>query len=248
MSDIKNVNLQEVEKRFDLAHCYRTLLKQPLFPSPTEASNAVQNELRAFMRERMGALMGLTPEKDTGGSTFSKTEVIALKALAAKILGQGDSAKEEQEVEAKEQEKIKKYTEVKKSAKVEEKKVKSKLAKTNNKIKPPPESTNSAAEMGSAEETSFSAPEGALASDGNYYHEGQIVEENGQKFKIKIQEVEGNKYVLRQNVTPQVVPNNKIPMPSSAQMEQLSRQQALDALQNIGPLGLAAVQNLTQTE
>lgn len=231
----------DVDKRFDLAYCYRTLLKQPLFGSPTEASNTVQNEIRGFIRHRLGVLMGVN-EDNTYGQAFSKQELLALKALAAKIISNSELTQETapEPAEAPKQAVVQSNDVTpKKGAK---KKLKKELSKKQEaEFEPPLESEPYLPETAAS-------PEGTLASDGKYYHDGQLIEENGQKFKIKIQEVEGNKYVLRQNVTPQAIPNNRVPMPNSSQMEQLSRQQALDSLQTLGPLGLTAVEHLTQAK
>lgn len=236
-------DLLDVDKRFDLAYCYRTLLKQSLFSAPTEASNTVQNEIRGFIRHRLGVLMGVS-EDNTYGQTFSKQELLALKALATKIISNSELAEEPtpQSTEVPKQATVQaNSTPSKKEPKKKLKKEVSKKQKAE--FEPPLES-----EPYLPETAAYQAPEGTLASDGKYYHEGQVIEEDGQKFRIKIQEVEGKKYVLRQNVTPQAIPSNRMPMPNASQMEQLSRQQALDSLQNLGPLGLTAVEHLTQVK
>lgn len=247
-------NLGEVDRRFDLAYCYRVLLKQSLFENANSATLTVEKEVRAFIRNRLEVLMGVSSE-DQSSSGFTFEESIALKALAQKMLDNSTVLNTKSHKKSKFAADLRTNGAKMHMAEPKPKKHKTdsfqqenKSSKTNKKIKLSPESEISNTGMGPVEENCMPTPEGALASDGKHYYEGQIIEENGQKFKIKIQEVEGHKYVLRQNVTAQVIPSNRVPMPNSYQMEQISRQQALDSLQNLDPLASVAVQQFTETK
>ena len=234
----------EVDRRFDIAYCYRLLLQQPLFDEGLSASEIVEEEIRAFVRQRLEVLMGVTSDlNEVAFTTFSQEEIVALKALAGKILG--NQGGEEKKTKTKSSETQQQVTaprhnihpaNKKKKTTLEGKGAQSVVANNLNKKK----STDSPKKENNLEL-------GELASDQKTYYEGQIIEENGQKFKIKIQEIEGNKYVLKQNITGQVGSPNRIAMPSSYQLEQISRQQAIDSLKNLDPLAATAVQ-LTQTE
>lgn len=90
--------MSEVEARFEVAQYYRLLLNDSLFQDPPNPSvaNRVETEIRAFIKTRMQALMGIAV--DAPGKIFSDSEVQvlrtlaqpdvseALKALAAKVL------------------------------------------------------------------------------------------------------------------------------------------------------------------
>lgn len=238
----------EVDRRFDMAYCYRLLLKQSFFEDDTSASEIVESEIRAFIRQRLEVLMGVTADlNEVAGSKFTHEEIVALKALAGKVLGQTQAPEKKKTTT--------KFTESNTIEKERRPKRRNTAVVTAN----DPESFRGAVKAESpsgSKPNSYpqsesvapsSAPKGELATDHKNYYEGQIIEENGQKFKIKIQEIEGNKYVLKQNITGQVGSPNRIAMPTSFQLEQISRQQAIDSLQNLDPLAATAVQ-LTQTE
>ena len=77
----------EVEKRFETAMYYRTLLKGSLFNETTEASRIVEDEARAFFKERLEVLLGIrTPKPLAAEPIFSKDEVAALKAVAKRLI------------------------------------------------------------------------------------------------------------------------------------------------------------------
>lgn len=92
-SDSDDDELMDVDLRLNLADHYRAITKNRFFTEDTEAAQIVNDELRAFIRERLEVLLGLRQEEPkVPASTqqppqFTDEEVAALKALAAKVLG-----------------------------------------------------------------------------------------------------------------------------------------------------------------
>lgn len=84
--------MMDVDLRLDLADHYRAITKNKFFSQNTEAAQIVNDEIRAFIRERLEVLLGLRAEKTEESpapvqSQFTDEEASALKALAAKVLG-----------------------------------------------------------------------------------------------------------------------------------------------------------------
>lgn len=82
--------LSEVEKRFDLASYYKLLLKHDFFDVVSPQGRQVEQEIRAFIKNRLEVLLGMRDSKDTAAigppPQFSSKEVSALKAIAARVL------------------------------------------------------------------------------------------------------------------------------------------------------------------
>jgi hypothetical protein len=99
--------MDQVEERLDVAAHYRILLANPMFDNNTRASQIVTHEMRGFIRERLGVLLGI-------GDTSKKPElfsdvqlevlrslgeltlghVTALKLVASKLLGEAPPPRE----------------------------------------------------------------------------------------------------------------------------------------------------------
>jgi hypothetical protein len=88
--------MSEVEQRLEVAACYRTLLTDTFFTTPTTAAKRVTYELRAWVRERLAELVGMAPSKpkmtEAEGETlklladFTPTHLAALKLMADKAI------------------------------------------------------------------------------------------------------------------------------------------------------------------
>ena len=79
----------EVERRFEVAMCYRMLLKGSLFNDSTDASKTVEKEARAFFKDRLETLLGIRATKPVVAETplpFDKEEVKVLKEVARRLL------------------------------------------------------------------------------------------------------------------------------------------------------------------
>lgn len=72
--------MSEVEKRLEVAQYYRLLLNDSLFQEPTEASLKVEEEVRGFIKSRLGVLLGI---KQQTSDLFSAEEVETLKELSS---------------------------------------------------------------------------------------------------------------------------------------------------------------------
>lgn len=81
--------MSEVEKRLELASYYKLLLNNPLFDIDNDAAQSVQQEIRDFIRSRLEVLVGLKQDVKVIQSAlpFDDKEVVALKSLAAKVMG-----------------------------------------------------------------------------------------------------------------------------------------------------------------
>ena len=93
-----NSKLQDVDRRLEIAMYYRELIKSPLFSEESESAQFVENEMRGFVRHRLGVLLGVETEKVDGQFTleevtglkqllgaFSNTEIQSLKMVAKKL-------------------------------------------------------------------------------------------------------------------------------------------------------------------
>ncbi len=83
MDSIEEIDevMSEAEKRFEVAQYYKLLLQDSLFQNQTAASERVESEIRAFIKERLGVLLGV---KSAGNSTagFSPEQVSILTSFA----------------------------------------------------------------------------------------------------------------------------------------------------------------------
>lgn len=82
--------MAKAEKRLEIANYYKSLLQNSLFDIPDEAAQRVESEVRAFVRSRLEVLLGMRAEKPVvqQAAQFTKDEVMALKKLAEKLIGQ----------------------------------------------------------------------------------------------------------------------------------------------------------------
>jgi hypothetical protein len=94
--------MDDIDKRLAVAACYRTVLDGSMFNDPmTEAAAIVDFEIKAGVRERLGILLGFSPDKVTKSANqlsdaevdlvrrlgeFSREQIIALKLLADKMV------------------------------------------------------------------------------------------------------------------------------------------------------------------
>jgi hypothetical protein len=78
--NIDNV-MDEAEKRFEVAQHYKLLLQDRLFESQSDAAYRVEQEIRAFIKERLGVLLGIRQEK-TQNDLFSQEQIAVLKQFA----------------------------------------------------------------------------------------------------------------------------------------------------------------------
>jgi len=89
VNDEVDNQLSEVEKRLERAQYYNLILKEDLFDDDSESGKAVIEELREFIRGRLGVLLGLKhePRKEVPKPPpFDEDEIQALKAMAARVL------------------------------------------------------------------------------------------------------------------------------------------------------------------
>ena len=88
-SDEWEEQMTEAELRLQKASYYRILLDDHLFDDHSnEICAEIEKEMRQFVRTRLGVLLNLTSEKESGTELFSTQEVSALKAVAASFNAQ----------------------------------------------------------------------------------------------------------------------------------------------------------------
>ncbi len=75
--------LEDVDKRLEVSHYYRMLLKNSIFEDRVEAAVIVEKELRAFIRERLSSLLNL---KGTGPASEKKESEVQFTDEEIKIL------------------------------------------------------------------------------------------------------------------------------------------------------------------
>lgn len=76
--------MSEVEAKLEIAQYYRLILNETLFddaPNP-EVAERVEQEIRGFIRGRMGVLMGVQAPEAKAVKLFTDAEVQALRTLA----------------------------------------------------------------------------------------------------------------------------------------------------------------------
>lgn len=78
--------LSEVEKRLEIASYYRLLLNDHMFGDMTPAAVEVEKEVRSFIRGRLEVLLGIKQEVAPAKDVFTEAEINALKTVASKIL------------------------------------------------------------------------------------------------------------------------------------------------------------------
>lgn len=76
IEDIDEV-MSEAERRFEVAQYYKLLLQDNLFQNRSEAAARVEAEIRSFIKERLGVLLGVkTAPAATNGFTPEQVEVL----------------------------------------------------------------------------------------------------------------------------------------------------------------------------
>lgn len=82
--------LSEVDKRLDVADCYRELLRGQLFDNRSAAAKIVEGEIRRFVRERLEILLSIKPAPQPEQAfPFSPEEMTALKVLVEQLRKKG---------------------------------------------------------------------------------------------------------------------------------------------------------------
>jgi hypothetical protein len=82
-----DAQMSEAERRLEKAMYYRVLLNQQLFSENSDISSEIESELREFIKQRLGILLGMVPEMKVSSvpSQFTDEEVTVLREVAAKL-------------------------------------------------------------------------------------------------------------------------------------------------------------------
>lgn len=83
MTSIADVDeaMSEAERRFEIAQHYKLLLRDNLFANQSDISEIVEAEIRTFIRERLGVLLGVKPAP-AASSGFTPEQVAVLSSFA----------------------------------------------------------------------------------------------------------------------------------------------------------------------
>jgi outer membrane biosynthesis protein TonB len=185
-------DLAEIEKRLQMAAAYRKLIDYKVLTG-TEVDDAVTDEVRDFAKGRLEVLLGVRADAESAAH-FTTTEVLALKALARKLLEpkseqSSDEDVEESPVFVAPKKKVQKAPAPKPKAQKQQKVVVT---------APPPE------------------PEPEESEDDNVKYSfedaevGDIVVEGHKRYEII--EIEGKKFP--KDITKQAVASGRVPMPN----------------------------------
>jgi outer membrane biosynthesis protein TonB len=187
-----STDLAEIEKRLQMAAAYRKLIDYKVLTG-TGVDDAVTDEVRDFAKGRLEVLLGVRADAESAAH-FTTTEVLALKALARKLLEpkseqSSDEDVEESPVFVAPKKKVQKAPAPKPKAQKQQKVVVT---------APPPE------------------PEPEESEDDNVKYSfedaevGDIVVEGHKRYEII--EIEGKKFP--KDITKQAVASGRVPMPN----------------------------------
>jgi len=195
----------EVERRFEVAMYYRTLLKDPLFNEATEASRVVENEVRAFIRNRLEELMGIKAPTPVAvqKSPFDAEEILALKAVAKRLVKKPDL------IDAK--------PALRKAQPPPPAPVRAPPTVAARRS-PIPGSKPPAAPVKQAPKPTVQNKENGIVTD-----TGKVLQKGTKRYKIVENDL-GTQF--KQDITVQLRPNNCLPTPSPEMMEQITASQA----------------------
>jgi hypothetical protein len=234
-------DLADVDRRLEVADHYRAILNHEFFDdTESPAAQIVDREIRAFVRERLEVLLGLRIPREPveAVNPFSDEEIKALKAIAAKVLGQRPTPTDKQSAVRKIS--IQPQTKSMSRSKPQARKIPAPppAPSTKPKAKPGPKPKQEQAQapepkqepesaskqlapttIDNPEVQTFVSHEGKSVT----LTEGEIIEENGQRFIVSRNE-KGTLY--RKNITGQVVPKNRLPPMTPQQLSLISQQQA----------------------
>lgn len=198
-------DLAEIEKRLQMASAYRKLVDYQVLTG-SDVDEMVTDEVREFAKGRLEILLGVRAGAEATVH-FSATEVLALKALARKLL---DPKPEVSPVE--EEEESPEPVKVASKKRVQKAPVKQDKAKKVIVTKPPPEPEFEETEEEENVKDSFDDAE-----------VGDIVVEGHKRYEII--EIDGKKFP--KDITKQAVASGRVPMPN---LQFAMQQMAYDSL------------------
>jgi hypothetical protein len=224
------LDMNEIEKRLQMASTYRKLLDSKFLDSG-EVGELIEAELKEFIHGKLETILGVRPAENQA-AYFSGMEVVALKALARKVMSREEETEETPKVVA--PVKPEPVVEVKPVAKVATKPVKKTVrTKTTREVKTSPKTEAVAAQTQNIPQASPAAPVANQSLPPN------VVVENGRTYEIV--DIGGQPFA--KDITKQVKSNNAVPTPSKAQYEAMMYTQAMNelSLKNSDPLVAAAI-------
>jgi outer membrane biosynthesis protein TonB len=202
-------DISEIEKRLKMAGAYRSVLDQKILSGTDEQiSNAIEDELKDFIKGRLEVLLGVraTPE---AAAHFTTTEVLVLKSFAKKVLSSKDEPEDAPDQEQEEEVVVKPP----KRAAQPKPQPKPKAAP-----KPKPTKTAPKQEALPPQEVP-DMDEREIKTSIEFAEIGDIVEENGRRYEI----IELNGKMFPKDITKQAVSPDRLPMPPlQAGLQQLA--------------------------
>ena len=204
----------ECEQRFEVAMYYRTLLKGRLFNEDTKASRIVEQEARAFFRDRLEMLLGIktkTAMVQAAASPFTAEQISVLQAVADKLMKKPSLADT----------KPAQPTLRRASAPVPQQ------AQMRSPAKPPSTPQKKPAQV---KITQTPKRENGVVED-----TGKVIEKGHKKYRIAKNEL-GTEF--KQDITGQQIPTNRIPMPASGPGGALESVMQMQAANQVSKLNI----------
>jgi outer membrane biosynthesis protein TonB len=187
-------DLSEIEKRLQMAAAYRKLIDYKVLTG-TEVDDAVTDEVRDFAKGRLEVLLGVRADAESAAH-FTTTEVLALKALARKLLEPKSEQSSEEDAEESPvfvapKKKVQKAPAPKPKAQKQQKVV----------VTAPPPEPEPEPEESEDDNVKYSFEDAEV---------GDIVVEGYKRYEII--EIEGKKFP--KDITKQAVASGRVPMPN----------------------------------
>lgn len=221
----------DIERRFEVANYYKALLNDTLFSENTEAAQIVETAVRGFIREQFEVLFNMKEARPAVAELpFTEEEIDVLKSVASKLIKNARLIPSDRPKPVPTVRKTEVPPPMVKKAVVQQpapRPVAPAAAPAVRKRAPVPGSTKAPAPAprprGRPPKAKSQAPESAVAKANVAEDTGEIVERDGQKFRVMRNSL-GDTY--EQNITPKVVSSNRIPMPSGDALGMIMQQQA----------------------
>jgi outer membrane biosynthesis protein TonB len=189
-------DISEIEKRLKMAGAYRSVLDQKILSGTDEQiSNAIEDELKDFVKGRLEVLLGVraTPE---AAAHFTTTEVLVLKSFAKKVLSSKDEPEDAPDQEQEEEVVVKPP---KRAAQ----------PKPQPKTKSVPKPTKTVPKQAALPPQEVPESEREVKDSIEFAEVGDIVVENGRRYEI----IELNGKLFPKDITKQAVSSERLPMP-----------------------------------
>lgn len=225
--------MQDVEKRLEIAACYRALLNDTMFSKQSTASRVVEKRMRDFIRSELKVLLGVQRAAAPVESTFSEEQVDVLKRIADKVIGKPTLTEAPQ---------LRRRAV---AAPPPPKKAETTAPQLRQRPAPAPKTAPR-----KEEPPTQPAPKqrkGRKQVDPSSLPKGAVVTGTG---RIKRQYLNGSTgaVIATQDLTPQAMNPNRLPMPTGDALTAVTERQAAESVSKLGPVGAGLASIALKTE